>query len=199
MEDQRLERIKSRQGTQQGDPIGMFQYCCGQTRIMNETREYMELLAQQLYPDNTSEHMLARHHAREWMLAAFVDDLTIVAPPKVAARVYCRYAYLNHLYNKSVFKGAKNVAFSMGLSAEEVKVRLHEKFQALRHPPPTPHLFSTSYASAREAEDRITKDYPTDYCTDDDGNRICYSLLVEKEDTWEFQLRKKIRTGSPTC
>jgi hypothetical protein len=41
------------------------------------------------------------------ILAAFADDLTIVVPPEIAARVYCRYAYLNYLYNKSQFSSQK--------------------------------------------------------------------------------------------
>ena len=77
---------------------------------MRETREYMELLRYKFYPEDTSEHRAQRQRALDWMLAAFADDLTIVAPPEVAVRIYSRYAYLNKVHNSPVFKGAKTVA-----------------------------------------------------------------------------------------
>ena len=121
------------------------------------------------------------------MLAAFADDLTIVAPPKVAVRIYSRYAYLNKVHNSSVFKGAKNVAFSMGRSAKYVKRVLKQEFQELRQLPQEDQ--GVTYTSREEADDRMTRniDYTTDQCTDSQGNRSGFSLLVDPDNQLHFE------------
>ena len=82
----------------------------------------------------------------------------------MVARVYCRYAYLNRFHNGSVFKRAKNVACSMGLSAEEVQTSLHHEFQELQRLP-TQHA-DTFTESHREGNEE----------------RASFSLLVELDD-----------------
>ena len=49
------------------------------------------------------EHEMARHHARDWMLAAFADDLAIVAHPEIAARVYYIYFFIGTTKHDSLF------------------------------------------------------------------------------------------------
>lgn len=75
--------------------------------------------------------------ADDWLVIAYAEDLAVVAPPEIAAILYCRYAYLNKIYNNSVFKPAKNQAFSMGMDYKEIETQLQTAFDNIRQHPTT--------------------------------------------------------------
>ena len=131
------------------------------------------------------EHQQERENSQYWLLSAFADDLNIVAPIPIAVRLFCRYAYLNWVHNKSIFKGAKNCAFSMGLPAQLVTAQLLREFQEIRALPTATQ--SQEYASNGEAAHRANNDYPTECRANAQGNLVNFSLLVEPEDILRFE------------
>jgi hypothetical protein len=75
--------IKSKEGTQQGDPLGMLMYISGLKPVHRKAIEHMMCLRKiwkknhrnKLEPDN-------------WVILAYADDIFIVAPPEIAVRSY---------------------------------------------------------------------------------------------------------------
>ena len=173
--------IKSRQGTQQGDPIDMTMYACVQRKVLQQTIDFMNQLAKKW----TRKHGKGTPKGRAaWdrLVIAYADDMAVVAPPEIAALIFCRYAYLNKLYNNSDFKPSKNQAFSMGLSTDELNIQLQKAFAAIRLlPQEVTHDFTTQ----EERTNRETKAYPT-LSLGEGENCRAYSLLVASEQELKF-------------
>jgi len=178
----RIRWIKSRQGTQQGDPIGMTMYCCGQKKVLRLTIEFTSHLARN-WRRQHGPNTLKGKEAQDWLLIAYADDLAICAPPFIAALIYCRYAYLNMLYNSSVFKPSKNKAFSMDLSPEELRAQLTDAFAASRI---LPQESNGEFTLSEESANRDIHDYATYTLTETDNTVKAYSLLVPPEKDLKF-------------
>jgi hypothetical protein len=173
--------IKSRQGTQQGDPIGMTMYACGQRKVLQQTIDFMNQLAKKWIREHGKDTPKGRA-ARDWLVIANADDLAFVGPSEIAALIFCRYAYLNKLYNNSDFKPSKNQAFSMGLTTDDLTAKLREAFDDIRLlPQKATHDFTTQ----EERTHRATKAYPT-LSLGESGNCRSYSLLVAPEKELKF-------------
>ena len=77
------------QGTQQGDPIGMTMYACGQRKVLLYTNEFRKRLVAKWKRDH-GPNTIEGKAADDWLVIAYTDDLAIVAPPEIAALIYCR-------------------------------------------------------------------------------------------------------------
>ena len=133
-EHKSIKWIKSMQGTQQGDPIGMTMYACGQRKVLSQTNEFRKRLVAKWKRDH-GPNTLAGKAAEDWLVIAYADDLAIVAPPEIAALIYCRYAYLNKLYNNSVFKPAKNQIKQYGFRLSGTRENTSGRIR--QHPQPS--------------------------------------------------------------
>ena len=84
--------IRSAQGAQQGDPLGMLLFCCAMTTVLKSGLDYMEHLKRQWKEDHKGQP--DENDCDDWILVAFADDIFICAPPGIAAKMYMRLNYL---------------------------------------------------------------------------------------------------------
>ena len=80
LENKSIRWIKSKQGTQQGDPIGMTMYACGQRKVLQATIDFKNNLVEKWKREHGYNTLKGRE-ADDWLIIAYADDLAIVAPP----------------------------------------------------------------------------------------------------------------------
>jgi hypothetical protein len=79
----------SQEGTQQGDPLASLMYISGLRPVHQLAIRHMAALRHiwiSKHPERASE-------TDGWLILAYADDIFVVAPPEIAARIYMQ---LNH-------------------------------------------------------------------------------------------------------
>ena len=141
----------------------MTMYACGKRKVIRSTIVKNKLVSK--WKRDHGHITLTGNEADDWLIIACANDL-VVAPPEIAALMYCRCAYLNKLCNNSIFEPTKNQAFSMGVDSKELETQLQATFHNIRR---LPIVIDYGFALAEEQTHREHYEVETLELSDHEG------------------------------